>query len=101
MIGETNKDVSDSCHLACNVSRIARRISNSFFCRSLVPLLKLMKRCWAEDATKRPSFHDILERLEEEVSNSESLSYESVVTICSWSGVRPLSLRSWLLLAVF
>lgn len=32
----------------------------------LVPLLKLMKRCWNEDPNKRPNFHEILEKLEEE-----------------------------------
>jgi serine/threonine protein kinase len=31
---------------------------------ALVPLLKLMKRCWSTDPEARPKFHDILTRLE-------------------------------------
>ena len=34
--------------------------------QGLVPLLKLMKRCWSEDPRDRPTFHDILTKLEEE-----------------------------------
>ena len=43
----------------------------------LVPLVKIMKRCWAEDPNHRPNFHDILERLEDEsVSVSSAIEEE-------------------------